>query len=90
MKFEWWFFPSIYVVLFCSILNITESVGGRIVGYEDSATLVAPAIAISVVDISRGQFSSLTFGVSSDRAGRKPEVSKLTIKALLSASTGSL
>ena len=46
------------------------------VGYEGSSTLVAPAIAISVVDVVPGHFSSLTFGVSSDRAGTKPEVSK--------------
>lgn len=59
-------------------------------GYKDSATLVAPAIAISVVDIVPGQLSSLTFGVSSDLAGTKPEVSKSTIKVLLPASIGSL
>ncbi|XP_029304335.1 adhesion G-protein coupled receptor G4 [Cottoperca gobio] len=57
-----------------TILNITESVGDRMVAYEGSSTLVAPAIAISVVDVVPGQFSSLTFGVSSDRAGTKPEI----------------
>ncbi|XP_051258099.1 adhesion G-protein coupled receptor G4 [Dicentrarchus labrax] len=57
-----------------TILNITEAVGDRMVGYSGSFTLVAPAIAISVVDVVPGQFSSLTFGVSSDRAGTKPEI----------------
>ncbi|XP_070700181.1 adhesion G-protein coupled receptor G4-like [Pempheris klunzingeri] len=57
-----------------TILNITEAVGDRMVGYEGSTTLVAPAIGISVVDIVPGQFGSLTFGVSSDRAGTKPEI----------------
>ncbi|XP_040908013.1 adhesion G-protein coupled receptor G2-like [Toxotes jaculatrix] len=56
------------------ILNITEAVGDRMVGYEGSSTLVAPAIAISMVDVVPGQFSSLTFGVSSDRTGTKPEI----------------
>ncbi|XP_056254325.1 adhesion G-protein coupled receptor G4 isoform X2 [Seriola aureovittata] len=57
-----------------TILNITEAVGDRMVGYEGSYTLVASAVAISVVDVVPGQFSSLTFGVSSDRAGTKPEI----------------
>ncbi|XP_034746737.1 adhesion G-protein coupled receptor G4-like [Etheostoma cragini] len=57
-----------------TILNITETVGDLMVCYEGSATLVAPAIAISVVDVVPGQFSSLTFGVSSDRSGTKPEI----------------
>ncbi|KAI9548200.1 hypothetical protein NQZ68_010419 [Dissostichus eleginoides] len=56
------------------ILNITEAVGDRMVGYEGSSTLTAPSIAISVVDVVPGEFSSLTFGVSSDRAGKKPEI----------------
>ncbi|XP_044077831.1 adhesion G-protein coupled receptor G4 isoform X2 [Siniperca chuatsi] len=57
-----------------TILNITEAVGDKMVGYEGSSTLVAQAIAISVVDVVPGQFGSLTFGVSSDRAGTKPEI----------------
>lgn len=48
------------------------------VGYEGSYTLAAPALAISVVDVVPGQFSSLTFSVSSDHAGAKPEVSEVT------------
>lgn len=47
------------------------------VGYEGSSSLVAPAIAISVVDIDPAKFVTLTFGVSSDRAGTKPEVGRL-------------
>lgn len=47
------------------------------VGYQSSYTLVAPAIAISVVDVGLGQFNSLTFSVSSDPAGMKPEVSQV-------------
>ncbi|XP_030294724.1 adhesion G-protein coupled receptor G4 [Sparus aurata] len=57
-----------------TILNITEAVGERMVGYEGRSTLVAPAIAISVVDVDPEEFDSLTFGVSSDRAGKKPEI----------------
>ncbi|GLD71162.1 adhesion G-protein coupled receptor G4 [Lates japonicus] len=56
------------------IVNLTEAVGDRMVGYEGSSTLVAPAIAISVVDVVPGQFNSLTFGVLSDRTGTKPEI----------------
>ncbi|XP_076607137.1 adhesion G-protein coupled receptor G4-like [Chaetodon auriga] len=57
-----------------TILNITEAVGDKLVGYNGSSTLVAPAIAISVVDVVPGQFGSLTFGVSSDRTGTRPEI----------------
>ncbi|XP_068187778.1 adhesion G-protein coupled receptor G4-like [Antennarius striatus] len=57
-----------------TILNITEAVGDRMEGYEGSSTLAAPAIAIAVVDVVPGQFSKLTFGVSSDREGTKPEI----------------
>ncbi|KAM6907206.1 adhesion G-protein coupled receptor G2 [Xenentodon cancila] len=57
-----------------TILNLTEAVGDKVVGYEGSYTLVAPAIAISVVDVVPGQFGSLSFGVSSDRTGTNPEI----------------
>ncbi|XP_075957520.1 adhesion G-protein coupled receptor G2 [Anarhichas minor] len=57
-----------------TILNITDAVGDKMVDYQGSFTLAAPAIAMSVVDVVPGQFSSLTFGVSSDRAGTKPEI----------------
>ncbi|CAJ1063563.1 adhesion G-protein coupled receptor G4 [Xyrichtys novacula] len=57
-----------------TILNITEAVGDRMVGYDSSSTLLAPAIAVTVVDVLPGEFSSLTFGVSSYRLGKKPEI----------------
>lgn len=41
---------------------------------QSSNTLVAPAIAMSVVNVVPGQFETLTFSVSSDSAGMKPEV----------------
>lgn len=44
------------------------------VGYNRSSTLAAPWLAISVLDIHPGPFTRLTFGVSADRAGTKPEV----------------
>lgn len=47
------------------------------VGSQSSYTLAAPAIAISVVDVGPGQFNGLTFSVSSDPAGMKPEVSQV-------------
>lgn len=43
-------------------------------GYEGSSNLVAPCLAISIVDIGNDQFKTLTFGVSSDQAGMKPQV----------------
>lgn len=46
------------------------------VSNDSFSTLVAPSLALSVVDISRGPFKSLTFGVSSDQTGAKPEVKK--------------
>ncbi|KAM8898096.1 adhesion G-protein coupled receptor G6 [Spinachia spinachia] len=57
-----------------TILNLTDAVGDMMVEYQGSFTLVAPAIAMSVVDVVPGQFTSLTFGVSSDGAGTKPEI----------------
>ncbi|MED6258580.1 hypothetical protein ATANTOWER_009358, partial [Ataeniobius toweri] len=57
-----------------TILNITEEVGDKMVGYEGSYTLSAPAVAISVVDVVPGQFSSLSFGVMSDWTGNKAEI----------------
>ncbi|XP_047234267.1 adhesion G-protein coupled receptor G4 isoform X2 [Girardinichthys multiradiatus] len=57
-----------------TILNITEEVGDKMVGYEGSCTLSAPAVAISVVDVVPGQFSSLSFGVMSDWTGNKAEI----------------
>lgn len=58
----------------CRILNITEAVGTTMVDYQSSDTLVAPAIALSVVNVAPGQFDTLAFSVSSDGAGLKPEV----------------
>ncbi|PWA22771.1 hypothetical protein CCH79_00002423, partial [Gambusia affinis] len=57
-----------------TILNLTEEVGDKMVGYEGSYTLGARAVAISVVDVTPGQFSSLSFGVLSDWSSNKPEV----------------
>ncbi|XP_072231659.1 adhesion G-protein coupled receptor G2-like [Leuresthes tenuis] len=57
-----------------TILNITEEVGDRMVGYEGSYTLAAPAIAISVVDVAPEQLGSLSFGVTSDPTGTNPEI----------------
>lgn len=62
------------LILPCSILNLTEGVGDKMVGYDGFSSLTAPSLAISVVDIIPGQFNRLTFGVSSDRTGTKPEV----------------
>lgn len=66
-----------FSVFLSSILNLTEEVGDMMVGYEGSYSLIAPAVAISVVDVVPGQFSSLSFGVSSDRNGTNPEVGRL-------------
>ncbi|KAK2828158.1 hypothetical protein Q5P01_019192 [Channa striata] len=64
-----------YLVPFTNtILNITDTVGNKMVGYEGAYTLVAPAIGISVVDVVPGQFSSLTFGVLSDSTAQNPEI----------------
>lgn len=63
----------------CRILNIMEAVGNTMVDEQGSYTLVAPAIAVSVVNVVPGQFDSLTFSVSSDGTGMKPEVSRATI-----------
>lgn len=59
-----------------SILNITEAVGDKMVGYVGSSTLVAEALAISVVDVYPGEFDNFSFGVLSDLTGTNPEVAK--------------
>lgn len=65
-----------HFVFICRILNITEEVGDKMVGYEGSYTLSARAVALTVVDVVPGQFNSLSFGVLSDWNGNKPEVAK--------------
>ncbi|XP_059394593.1 adhesion G-protein coupled receptor G4-like [Carassius carassius] len=58
-----------------SILNITESVGDQMLGFNgESVSLTAPALAISVVNIDQGNFHNLTFGVSSTNKGLNPEI----------------
>lgn len=46
------------------------------VGYVGSSTLVAEALAISVVDVNPGEFDNFSFGVLSDLTGTNPEVIK--------------
>ncbi|XP_077403345.1 adhesion G-protein coupled receptor G4 [Vanacampus margaritifer] len=57
-----------------TIVNITEAVGDCMVGFQDSSTVVAPAVAVSMVDVVPGHFAGLTFGVSFHGAGSKPEI----------------
>lgn len=49
---------------------------------QSSNTLVAPAIAMSVVNVVPGQFDTLTFSVSSDGAAMKPEVRLMNLKTI--------
>ncbi|XP_019719701.1 adhesion G-protein coupled receptor G2 isoform X2 [Hippocampus comes] len=64
-----------YLLPFISmILNITEAVGDYMVGFHGPSTLVAPALAVSIVDVVPGQFDGLTFGVSPHAAGAQPEI----------------
>ncbi|XP_061659980.1 adhesion G-protein coupled receptor G4 isoform X2 [Syngnathoides biaculeatus] len=56
------------------ILNITEAVGDFMVGFQGSFSMAAPGVAVSMVDVVRGQFAGLTFGVSSRGIGSKPEI----------------
>ncbi|XP_029557377.1 adhesion G-protein coupled receptor G4 [Salmo trutta] len=57
------------------ILNITEMVGDKMSYFDQTNyTLVASAMAISVVDVDRDQFQVLTFGVSSAAEGLNPEI----------------
>ncbi|XP_056592030.1 adhesion G-protein coupled receptor G4 [Triplophysa dalaica] len=58
-----------------SILNITEAVGDQMFGFTgQSSSLVAPALAISVVNIDPTNFHNLTFGVSSTNKGSYTEI----------------
>lgn len=59
-----------------SILHIIESIGDRLTGFSgDTFSLVAPGLAVSVVNVNSDQFQKLTFGVSSPTQGQLPEVS---------------
>lgn len=58
------------------------------VGNDSFSNLTAQFLAISVVDIHPGQFSSLTFGVSSDRTGKKPKVQQRQIFLVQAAGSG--
>ncbi|XP_054610465.1 adhesion G-protein coupled receptor G4-like isoform X2 [Dunckerocampus dactyliophorus] len=66
--------PSFLIPFTNTILNITEAVGDRMVVLENSSSLVAPAVVVSMVDVVPGEFAGLTFGVSSDGMGSKPEI----------------
>ncbi|XP_041949492.1 adhesion G-protein coupled receptor G4 [Alosa sapidissima] len=58
-----------------NILDITESIGDRLSGFSgENFSLVAPGLAISVVNVCPDQFHNLTFGVSSPMQGKSPEV----------------
>ncbi|XP_034034946.1 uncharacterized protein LOC117517922 [Thalassophryne amazonica] len=57
-----------------TILNIIEAMGDTMVGYQLTSTLLAPAVAVSVLDVNREEFGRLTFGVSSDHAGLNPQI----------------
>ncbi|XP_057676282.1 adhesion G-protein coupled receptor G4-like isoform X2 [Corythoichthys intestinalis] len=57
-----------------TILNLTEVVGDCMVGFQNASTLVASAVAVSMVNAVPGQFAGLTFGVSSFGNGSKPEI----------------
>ncbi|CAL8280118.1 unnamed protein product [Arctogadus glacialis] len=46
------------------ILEITAAVGDHLQGHSGSFSLEAPALALAVVDLPKGPFSSLSFGVS--------------------------
>uniref|UniRef100_A0AAV2J9S4 Adhesion G-protein coupled receptor G4-like n=1 Tax=Knipowitschia caucasica TaxID=637954 RepID=A0AAV2J9S4_KNICA len=56
------------------ILNITESLGARMTGFDDMTVMSAPFVGMSLVDVEPGPFSPLSFGVLSDPVGLKPEI----------------
>ncbi|CAL8265789.1 unnamed protein product [Merluccius merluccius] len=56
------------------ILNITEAVGDKLHGHMGSSSMLTPSMALSVVDVPAGHFTSLTFGVSSAQGGLNPEI----------------
>ena len=56
------------------ILEITAAVGDHLQGHSGSFSLEAPALALAVVDLPKGPFSSLSFGVSSTLGVLNPEV----------------
>ncbi|XP_055004239.1 adhesion G-protein coupled receptor G6-like [Boleophthalmus pectinirostris] len=57
-----------------TILNITESLGDKITGYNDSTILASPYVGMSVVDVDPDHFKAMSFGVLSGRVGLTPEI----------------
>ncbi|XP_059911676.1 adhesion G-protein coupled receptor G2 isoform X2 [Gadus macrocephalus] len=64
------------------ILEITAAVGDHLQGHSGSFSLEAPALALAVVDLPKGPFSSLSFGVSSRLGVLNPEIHINTVPFL--------
>ncbi|XP_034545192.1 adhesion G-protein coupled receptor G4 isoform X2 [Notolabrus celidotus] len=56
------------------VLNLTEKMGNHMDFEDESASVTAPSLALSMVNIAPGEFSGLTFGVSSISPVHNPEI----------------
>ncbi|KAG7465115.1 hypothetical protein MATL_G00172740 [Megalops atlanticus] len=56
------------------ILNITDSIGDKILFDGVSHNITAPSLALALVNVNSTQFAGLTFGVSSFSHGLDPKV----------------
>ncbi|XP_041653807.1 adhesion G-protein coupled receptor G4 [Cheilinus undulatus] len=58
-----------------TVLNLTERMGNNMDFQEESLSVTAPSLALSMVNVKPGNFSGLTFGVSFFSPLLNPEVS---------------
>ncbi|XP_074529758.1 adhesion G-protein coupled receptor G2 [Halichoeres trimaculatus] len=56
------------------VLNLTERMGNNIDFEEESFSVTAPSLALSMVNVAPGEFSGLTFGVSAISPVQNPQI----------------
>lgn len=61
-------------VLCKSVLNLTDRMADYMKFQGESASLTAPSLAISMINVDQSEFSGLTFGVSSISSNMIPKV----------------
>lgn len=71
------FYPTISLFLSFGkkrILDLTERMASNMDFLDESVSITAPLLALSMVNIGSDDFSGLTFGVSSVSSSLTPEV----------------
>ncbi|KAA8588760.1 hypothetical protein FQN60_010105, partial [Etheostoma spectabile] len=57
-----------------TILDLTDRMGNNMEFQDESVSITAPSLALSMFNVDRNEFSGLTFGVSSVSSNMNPEI----------------